>query len=420
MELYSLPYKDGFLIYRPLLRLAFLGNAAMVNLLARLPVDAATHAEQEALEFLSAAGYFEPDPEPPPLPEPDAPYLPTVAVLCLTTACNLRCVYCYARGGETPLRQLPVELGRRAIDTVCRNARDAGDNRFRVEFHGGGEPTLARDLLVALVDHARRQPLAAQVSVTTNGYWAKGDRDWLLANVDQVNLSLDGLEEIQNRQRPNAAGGPTFARVLSNVQAMDRAGVSYGIRLTVTDESVESLVAGIAMLTEETACRLFQVEPAFACGRAQPFSMNQRFAEAFLEAREIGVERGRQVYYSGARPGVVTRRFCGAIDKALVVTADGFLTGCYEVCGQDHPLAGRFFIGTMRGEGIRIDTAARLAFQAATRQPPDCAGCFCYWHCAGDCPSKAHGRCELNRTITMELLVRNVAVGGGLWREVVS
>jgi uncharacterized protein len=431
LELYSIPYQDGYIVYRPLLQLAFVANAAMVNLLARLdgpPFAPASDAERQALSFLEEIGFFEPDPEPPPAPSAESPYQPTVAVLCLTTACNFRCVYCYARGGETEVRHLPVELGRRAIDLVSRNALDRGEDRFSLAFHGGGEPTLAGRQLRALVRDARSREVACQVSLTTNGYWTANQRAWLLDNIDQVSLSLDGLPEVQDRQRPTTGGRPSFARVLASAQAMDRRKVSYGIRLTVTDDSIGGLRAGLDLLCRETRCGVFQVEPAFAYGRALDrhgaLSRIQRFGEAFLEAWEIGAVHDRHVYYSGARPWLATRRFCQALDQALVVTPDGALTACYEVCGPEHPLAGGFFFGTMG----QVDLTARQRIHERIEQRrARCSGCFCFWHCAGDCPSKtlapdggerpdAKERCELNRFITKELLIRYMDAGGGLWR----
>lgn len=429
MEFYPIPFEDGYILYRPLRRLAFAANQATVRLLEKCGgrrFEPASPGEERLLSFLDGIGFFEEDYLPPPEPSWDGSYQPTVAVLCLTTDCNLRCVYCYARGGETERKRLPVELGRRAIDTVCRNAMERGEGRFTLAFHGGGEPTLARREMRELVAYARARELPCRVSLTTNGCWG-GGAAWLLDNVDEVSLSLDGLEEVQNRQRPGADGGASFDRALATADELERRGIPYGIRLTVTDESIDCLAAGMAMLCARTNCQVFQVEPAFSHGRASAngtaLSRVRRFGEAFLAAWETGAASGRHVYYSGARPWVSTRRFCLAMDKALVVTPEGYLTSCYEVCAPEHPLAGRFLFGTASGDGgWSVDLAARqwMAGRMEERRR-GCEGCFCYWSCAGDCPSKAAGngqtseRCELNRFITQGLLVRYMAAGGGLW-----
>ena len=99
MEVLAIPIEDKIILSRPLLHLAFVGNQAMADLvfqLARHGSCADDDAPKEAMTFLEAIGFLQPDP-PPPSP-PDPAYYPTAAVLLLTNRCNLRCTYCYARG----------------------------------------------------------------------------------------------------------------------------------------------------------------------------------------------------------------------------------------------------------------------------------------------------------------------------------
>ena len=148
MYIYVIPYQGKYIVYRPLRHLAFLANAALVNLIAELqdnPGGCELPKNQDAFHFLETIGFLEPDPPYPPPPSQEESFKPTVAVCLLTTQCNFRCIYCYASGGEGSIKELPLELGQRAIDTVCRNAVESGQECFAVSFHGGGEPTLARN-----------------------------------------------------------------------------------------------------------------------------------------------------------------------------------------------------------------------------------------------------------------------------------
>jgi radical SAM protein with 4Fe4S-binding SPASM domain len=117
------------------------------------------------------------------------------------------------------------------------------------------------------------------------------------------------------------------------------------------------------------------------------------------------------------------------VEKALIVAPNGELTACYEVCGPEHPLARDFFFGTITNDGyIKEEPEARQKLQdKITERRSLCETCFCYWHCAGDCPPKTlspdgeghrhfGARCDLNRLITRELLVRYMADGHGLWQ----
>ena len=435
MELYTIPYKDKAIIYRPLRRLAFIGNRAMARLCETLsgPDPAVGRADAETDFFLRAVGFFEED-LPPAAgdPVPDE-FLPTVCVLFLTDACNLRCIYCYAHGGDAGgPRALPLPLARAAIDTVRRNALEQGHDRYSLCFHGGGEPTMAWSVLRNCVPYARKSPLPAKITLTSNGVWTEAQRAWITDNIDEVSLSFDGLPAIQDRQRPRKSGRGSHAAVARTLRALDRKGTAYGIRVTVTDQTITRIPEIVEYLCRETGAPAFQVEPAFAHGRARLDRVALRrqadFAAYFMEGYDIAARHGRHMYYSGARPWLLTDRFCDACLSALIVGQDGFLTACYEVCGREHELAGDFIFGDMDASGaLRLVPGARQGFLTKIEERRQgCKRCFCFRHCAGDCPSKTFsgktfsgetdGRCELNRTITRELLVRYIEEGGGVWR----
>ena len=95
MFTYVIPYQGKYIIYRPLRRLAFLANAALVNLIAELwrrPSEDGLPGDSDALRFLESIGFLEPDSPVPPPASNTALFKPTVAVCLLTTACNFRCI----------------------------------------------------------------------------------------------------------------------------------------------------------------------------------------------------------------------------------------------------------------------------------------------------------------------------------------
>src|SRR4030067_2748454 len=112
MEMYAIPLEEEagpgkYIIYRPLVGLAFVGNQTMARLALHLAGGSTTdpgQAHPEAQAFLQTIGFDQPDPPAP--PEQEIPFLPAMAVLLLTNQCQLRCLYCYAAAGEQP-RQAP-------------------------------------------------------------------------------------------------------------------------------------------------------------------------------------------------------------------------------------------------------------------------------------------------------------------------
>jgi uncharacterized protein len=433
--LYAVPCRGQFIIYLPLKRLAFIGNRSMVDYCGDLcvrPGSAPTRDDHAVYRFLESHGFFKPQLTVVPPRVGEELFHPSTAVLLLTTSCNFRCVYCYASAGGERGGLLPLEAGKAAIDAVCRNALEKREPYFSLCFHGGGEPSLPESLFRALVDHARAKELPANISLSTNGFWNRGQRDWILSNIDNVSLSCDGPASVHDLQRPLASGAPSFKEVFETIREMDRRKFSYGIRLTVTRTTVDTLPGSVEFLCKETGCRSIQAEPAFDHGRARAqrhdVTDKDRFVSSFLAAFDGARRNGRTLFYSGARPTSLADTFCTAPHNALIVNNEGMLTACYEVFHSSLELAPVFFIGRIHPDNrVAIDTRARERLLSAIRQRRDaCAGCFCYWHCAGDCPAKilspdgtdhvGYGlRCALNREITKEMLVRYIHEAGGVW-----
>jgi uncharacterized protein len=443
MDVYTVPIDDKWLIYRPLLRLAFVGNAAMVRLVVawlerpdRLPEGLSREPAPQGLPpevygFLERIGFLAPDPPP---PEPrDREYKPTGAVILATNRCNLRCIYCYADGGKGVGRAVTPELARVVIDRAHQNALELERSRFELTLHGGGEPTLAWDTVAAAVAYARSKELPCRIAMVSNGVWSDEQRAWILDNLDSVTISMDGSQETQDRQRPFASGKGTFPQVMATMEALDKAGFQYGVRMTALSPWRERLARDVAFLCEETGCRRMQVEPAFGNERGQYRAPTQeeagQFVEGFMQAFATAEGAGRGLHFSGARPYVLAPSFCSAPYGGLIVTPLGDLVACYEITDREHPLAAMCSIGAVENGRIQLDRAVRKTLlDRLARRREGCRDCFCYWHCGGDCLAKAFypgvdtapetsTRCWMNRTITAQMLLWHVAhAEDGVWR----
>jgi uncharacterized protein len=441
MEVFAVPVEGKVLLYRPLRRLAFVGNQAMADLTLSLlngkpgsgspsgePSSADTHPD--ALDFLEKIGFLKPDPPPPAAPECE--FKPTSAVLLLTSRCNLRCIYCYAGGGERAVQDVSPKMARAAIDIVYQNAVENKKPRFDLIFHGGGEPVQALDVVQEAVAYARTKDLPFHTSMVSNGVWTKAQREWIIQNLDGVGLSVDGGQETQNRQRPLANGKPSFEAVMHTIRALDEAGFKYSIRMTALPPWPGSLPEDVAFLCEATSAQSIQVEPAFNTQRGTHRAPTQLEAETFIQgfkqAFEIAARAGRELIYSGARPWVLSQSFCQAPYLLLIVTPSGKLVGCFEATDGEYPLFDAARVGCMDGGHAVVDHASRKALhETLAQRRSTCRGCFCYWHCAGDCYSRVFApevygdpgtspRCAMNRELTAYILLWYIAHGDGVWR----
>jgi uncharacterized protein len=436
MELYLIPVnsgevKEAVIIYRPVLGLAFVGNQRMACLAQSLAEDPSQPVREDIRLFLDKVGFFAPDPPVPPPPEA-GPFNPTNVALLMTNECQLRCTYCYAAAGALPRQNLPVEVGFKAIEAVHENLKRLKQTKMLVSLHGGGEPTYLWKNLKAFVAYAKEKTSQTEFSLTSNGIWSEAQTRWIMANITSVGVSMDGSPETQNRQRPLASGKESSRMVMRSLQMMEANHFSFGIRLTAVPP-FDRLLDDIRYLCEHTQCRMMQVEAAFNTERGeegQPtLEEGVQFLETFFAAQRLAESYGRSLRCSGSDPDKITSTACGSPFSSLVVSPAGKIVACFEVLNDAHPLAKIATFGRVTPDGIEVDEEARTRLQRMiAERRASCKDCYCYWTCAGDCLIRGftgeegshlkHGaRCELNRLLIREMLLKRIAAGNGVWRR---
>jgi uncharacterized protein len=437
---------DRYLVYAPLHGLAFVGNRALLGRVrehcraaSRWPSGPPTDDPGGGTEGLESVFRILQPLRPPADGYCDARPRYDSLVLFLTNRCNLRCSYCYASAGEHPAASMPWAVAKAGIDFVVREALEHGTDVVTVGFHGGGEPTLNWRVLEAAVGHAEERTSRAGVTLELSGAfnacWPRHVVDFMIEHFTGLSISFDGLPEVQDRQRPGVDGEGSYHRAARTLHALDEAGFGYGIRMTVTRESLRHLEAGVQHVCARFKPHTIQVEPAFPEGRAATGGASEiaphEFVSRFLAAHRTAEEHGVRLFYSGARLDTLARRFCLAACRALVLTPEGEVTTCFEVFGRDHPAGPHFIVGRWDGAAdFRIDEGRlRNLVSAGTQEDPECTRCFCRWHCAGDCAVKRglpggdsvgrqRARCALNQELTTRLLLERIQASGGVaWYE---
>jgi uncharacterized protein len=451
-EIFIIKLEDNrYLIYAPLRQAAFFANARQAALLAELKTgryNKELETDSALMALLRRVKIVDSSPETPPITTATGTPLPTSITLLLTTACNLRCSYCYASAGEKPAKFMQLETAKRGIDFIAANAAkknfvakfvgQPGVTELGITYHGGGEPTAHWTVLTESFAYARQKAesmgIRAKGSMTSNGVMRAEKIDWIIQHFETVTISYDGLPSIQDQQRFTAGGRGSSESVMHTLRRFDAAEFPYTLRLTGTETVIKHLPAAVAFIGEHFKPQRIHLEPAYSIGRGTqtPSANAILFISQYRAARAIATQHGLTLDYAAARLDKLGNHYCGITQDAFSLSADGNVSACYNSFSEDDKLAEVFFYGKpdAQSQGYVFDSEALDKLRNWAVQHQDfCHDCFAKWHCAGDCYYNALNadegkeftgseRCHITRELTTdEILARIKASGGIFWHE---
>lgn len=441
-EVFSIPVDQGrYLIYAPLKRCAFIGNAAVVDCLARLRQGLELSKcviDDTTLEFLKRLEILSTKEDRLPVTSIEGSPRPTGVTLLLTTACNLRCLYCYASSGDRAPEHMSLSTARHAIDFVVSNATQEKSEQIQLNYHGGGEPTVHWRVLTESLMYAKaraaRHDVGVSSSLSTNGIISNEQVDWMISNLDGCSVSFDGHPRIQDQFRVKPNGEGSSDTVLATLRKFNTSELKYGIRMTVAANAIPALPESVEYICKNFRPQKIHIEPAYSLGRwkDRPSSETEDFVLKYLEAQQVAESHNQQIGFSGARLGVLTNHFCGVSSDSFAVSAAGNITSCLEAYSEDVPYADKFFYGKPdpSGCGYTFDMNRLTYLRQLTVENRDyCQDCFAKWTCAGDCYYKilSHSgdvefcgsdRCHIIRELTKHQILKRIHDAGGLfWHE---
>ncbi|MBP1467955.1 radical SAM protein [Candidatus Chloroploca sp. M-50] len=331
--------------------------------------------------------------------------LPTAQTLSVwmhvTDRCNLRCSYCYL----PHLRQdMSVEVGRAAIDAAFRSAVNHGYRELKLKY-AGGEPLLCFERVIELHRYACEQGATHQIAVDgvvlSNGTLLTREQARILHEHNlRLMISLDGLGEIHNAQRPYASSRGTFDDVARGIEIARASGITPDISITATGKSATHLPQVVAWVLE----------------RALPFSLNfyreNELSATFQDLRleEETIINGMLAAYAVIEQHLPARSVLGSlVDRANLAGAH------LKTCGVgDHYLVfdykGRVAKCQMHlhkpvttveaSDPLSLIRADQIGLQNLSVEDKEgCKGCEWKYWCAGGCSLvtfRATGRYDLN------------------------
>ena len=291
-------------------------------------------------------------------------FAPECLTVILSNRCNLACAYCYTKGNRLA-DACPASLIEAAARQVAACCRQKGVP-FQLVLHGGGEPALEWERMQEVVALTRGVAAAAGIEfrayLATNGVMDQDRVPWLAANFDEIGLSCDGPPDIQDRQRPNAAGQPTSASVMRTAAILRQCGARFTIRATITPLTTSRQAEIVAWLHDALGATRIRFEPVYLAG-AEGFQPEQAdwFVHHYRLAERAARERGCLLEFPDVRLEEIHGPHCNRLKGVLQLLPDGSRTECFA-----KPLRS---LGTGPGS-----------------IPERCRACVNVLHCARECP----------------------------------
>ena len=167
-------------------------------------------------------------------------YLNTATALhifVVTTACNMRCIYCQANNGvQQPNVFMTKEIAEKSVDIALQSPA----KYLSFEFQGG-EPLLNFDVIKHIVlytedhkaDHEIEYNLVSNLTLLTDEML-----DFLQNNNVHISTSIDGQRALHDCNRPFPDGRGTFDSVRDAINRLRNRGIRTGAIQTTTKQSL--------------------------------------------------------------------------------------------------------------------------------------------------------------------------------------
>lgn len=144
-----------------------------------------------------------------------------------TRACNFGCIYCYEL--ERPNEYMDEQTEDGIIRFVQSNPNL---KRLNVTWYGG-EPLLNFASIKRLTEKFHKLDIEYSAKIITNGYLLTKEIAEQLQklDIDSIQITFDGPEEIHNKRRCLLGGQPTYRRIIDNLKYL--LSVNTSIRVNI-------------------------------------------------------------------------------------------------------------------------------------------------------------------------------------------
>lgn len=314
--------------------------------------------------------------------------------LLVTQACNLRCVYCY----EDKTNAIMDEVT--AFQSVDWLIKHSGDMKCITISFFGGEPLLNFPLIKTVVEYAQER--ATEVgkkvwySITTNGTLLNDEIICFLKDHNfSVQISFDGLKELQDAQRPYATGRGSYNSVVPKIKELLKVLPQTSAHAVIMGStSPEAVKLSLQELGFNKVSAVMNSQSLFTTEQkdANPvrdtssmfLSLNEE-ANAwyrlirnrdYSELKMLTDRSGLYFVLQCLLHNTIRKYFCGAGRSFTAVTPSGDVYLCHRFVGMEE-----YILGNICNQELDND----IYHKNTVDINETCKNCFARYYCGGGC-----------------------------------
>lgn len=316
-------------------------------------------------------------------------------MLNVANACNMACSYCFALGGNygEPQELMSPEIARSAIDFALET-EDAD-----IHFYGG-EPLLNTQVIVDALEYisfrTRNTRRKIRIFVSTNGTLSIDD---ICGNLRpfpfQINVSLDGPSEVQNRNRPLQNGDGSSSVVGANIKKWLRLFGPDRVTTKITFTYEKGDLIPLVDTSIDLGVKNILITPVL------PHEMTEPQTKGYYRQQLVKYRELLEWYFEKIKrnPGLQIQPFhklskllytstnsaqyCMAGIRLFCIFPDGRIYPCHRLAGKSN-----FLLGNVLDNLYRLEHALEIV-QYPAQAEVRCRECWIRHLCGGNkCPAQ--------------------------------
>jgi uncharacterized protein len=301
--------------------------------------------------------------------------------VAITRNCNFDCSYCYEgnRSGSA--------MSEAVVDQLISFIRlHTGLKSLSIVWYGG-EPLLAIDRIRLITKKVETMDKKYGAGLVTNGYLLTKEISEELndLHIEWIQITLDGKKETHDGRRYLKTGGPTYDRIMQNLESLMQSSYkgTVSIRVNVDSRNEDEFIEVYRQIhdrfPEEYGKRIY-VYPGFVKGDEHPdvscfFDSDEKGRFIAATCEKYGVEALATFPRKPVVGCTLTKR------NAYVVGPDGELYKCWDDVGVESLVVGHID----RLDNWNMGLIAEGMTACSYLDSSECKECFYFPICDGGC-----------------------------------